>query len=312
VASFARYQSADLSRAFPDFYHESPHNIFLDALVSQGVAGPLLLLALTASGFAAAMVSGPGARVNPAAGALAAGLAGMTVSEQFTCFTMPTALAYYACIAMLVSLSVRTPLPACPVGRRRPRVAASLCFAGVWAVFGVRLIVAETALSAARRDLDSARVGDAATHYAQYERWRGPGPSADLWYSRRLAQIAGSDAGRAIRVQALQQAGLAAQRATQTTEAAFNAYYNLASFYARSNDFARTEQSLREAISRAPNWFKAHWMLAQVLEAASRLKEAEAEAAIAVTLDGGKHQEVTSTLGRIRAANTAKIEPPHK
>ena len=75
-----------------------------------------------------------------------------------------------------------------------------------------------------------------------------------------------------VRVQAFQQAGLAAQRATQTTEAAFNAYYNLAAFYARENDFAHTEQSLRAAISHAPNWFKTHWMLAQVLEAASRLQ----------------------------------------
>ena len=36
---FPRYQSVELSRAYPDFYHESPHNIFLDALVSQGVPG---------------------------------------------------------------------------------------------------------------------------------------------------------------------------------------------------------------------------------------------------------------------------------
>jgi Tfp pilus assembly protein PilF len=114
-------------------------------------------------------------------------------------------------------------------------------------------------------------------------------------------------------MQAFQQAGLAAERATETTEAAFNAYYNLAAFYARRNDFVRTEQSLRAAISYAPNWFKTHWMLAQVLQAASRLKEAETEAAIAVALDGGKHPEVTGTLEHIRAAlGAAPPEPVHK
>jgi len=312
IATFARHQSADLARAYPDFYHESPHNIFLDVLVAQGVAGPLLLLTLGTSGLAAIM-SLRRARRYPAAGALAAGLAGMTISQQFACFTMPTALAYYVTIAMLVSLSVGSALPPSPAGRRWPRMAAAVACAAVLVVFAVRLTMAETALATVRRDLDSGLFGDAANRFAEYERWRWPGAGADLWYSRRLAQIAGSNAPRAVRLQAFQQAGLAAQRATQTTEAAFNAYYNLASFYARTNDFPRTEQSLRTAISFAPNWFKTHWMLAQVLEAASRLKEAETEAATAVALDGGKHAEVMGTLDHIRAAlGAAHIEPPHK
>jgi hypothetical protein len=311
IASFARHQSADLSRAYPDFYHESPHNIFLDALVSQGVAGPLLLLSLAVSGFAALIV--PGTRLNPTAGALAAGLAAMTVSEQFTCFTMPTALAYYVAIAMLISLSVPAALPPLPAGRRWLGVAFAVPCAAILLFFGVRLWVAESLLAAVRRDLDGNRVGDAVNRFAEYRNWRWPGPGADLWYSRRLAQIAASHAERDIRVQAFQQGSLAAQHATQTTEAAFNAYYNLAEFYALRNDFPRTEQSLRAAIFSAPNWFKAHWMLAQVLRAASRLKEAEAEAATAVTLDGGKHPEVTNTMLQIRSAiAAASTEPPHK
>ncbi|MGC9946894.1 MAG: O-antigen ligase family protein [Bryobacteraceae bacterium] len=309
ISSFALYQSADLSRAYPDFYHESPHNILLDALVAQGVAGPVLLLALAASGFAAAWTL----KGNAAAGALGAGLAAITVSEQFACFTLPTGLAYYVTIAMLVSLSIGTALPPWPPGRRWMRMAAALPCAAILILFGVRLWMAETALAAVRRALDANLLDDAAGRYAAYERWRGPGPSADLWYSRRLAQIAGSGAGQLIRMQAFQQAGIAAQRATHTTEAAFNAYYNVAAFYARGNDFVRTEQSLRAAISYAPNWFKTHWMLAQVLQAAARLKEAETEAATAVALDGGKHPEVTRTLERIRAARVAApVEPPHK
>jgi O-antigen ligase len=87
IAGFALHQSADLGRAYPDFYHESPHNIYLDTLVAQGVAGPVLLLALAASGFAAAIVSRRSVpRILPQ-GALAAGLAAMTIGEQFTSFT---------------------------------------------------------------------------------------------------------------------------------------------------------------------------------------------------------------------------------
>lgn len=307
LAAFALHQSPELGRAYPDFYHESPHNIFIDALVAQGVAGPLLLLALIAAAFAAAW----NLRSNPATGALAAGLVGMTISEQFACFTLPTALAYYACIAMLVSIGARQSPP--QVSRSWIRLAAAACCAAIFVFFGLRLLMAESALAATRRDLDANLVGDAADRFAEYQDWRWPGASADLWYSRRLAQIAGSRAPRVVRAQAFQQAGVAAQRATRSTEAAFNAYYNLAAFYARQNDFVRTEQSLRTAISYAPNWFKTHWMLAQVLQAAGRLKEAETEAAIAASLDGGKHAEVTGTLQQIRSAlQSAAMEPPHK
>src|ERR1700691_4631651 len=313
IASFARHQSAELSRAFPDFYHESPHNIFLDALVSQGVPGLALLLAFGAGGFAAGIACRRSPRGSPAAGALAAGLAAMTIGGQFACFTMPTALAYYVTIAMLVSLSVRTPSQSRPVARAWPRLLVALPCAAILVFFGVRLWISESLLAATRRDLDAALVGDAANRYAEYRNWRWPYGSADLWYSRRLAQIAGGKAAWVVRVQAFQQAFRAAQGATETAEAEFNAYDNLAAFYARENDFVRTEQSLRAAISCAPNWFKAHWMLAQVLQFESRLKEAEDQGATAAALDGGKHPEVTSTLVNIRAAMvTAPSKSPHK
>ncbi|MGA2742583.1 MAG: O-antigen ligase family protein [Bryobacteraceae bacterium] len=313
IASFARHQSADLSRAFPDFYHESPHNIFLDALVAQGVPGFVLLLALAATGFAAGIASRRGTGAHPAAGALVAGLAAMTISGQFACFTLPTALAYYVTVAMLVSLNTRRPVQPRPAAHRWPRLAVAIPCAAILVFFGVRLWIAESLLAAVRRDLDAALVGDAASRYAEYENWRWPYASADLWYSRRLAQIAGGKAAWVVRVQAFQQAFRAAQSATESTEAEFNAYDNLAAFYARQNDFLRTEQSLRSAISYAPNWFKAHWMLAQVLQAESRLKEAEDEAATAAALDGGKHPEVTGTLVNIRAAmGTASLKSPHK
>jgi O-antigen ligase len=299
IASFARVQSAELGRTYPDFYHESPHNIFLDALAAQGVPGLLALAALPVLGFSAAW----SARANKpdVAGALAAGLAAMTVSEQFTSFMLPTALAYYLLGAMLVSLTCGVALKPRPSGRRWPAVAAAAAFAGLLVAFAVRLIVAENALAAVRRDLDAGHVGDAAIEYSRFENWRLPGGGADLWYSRRLVQLAASRTDDTNRRQALQQAARAALHATETAEDPFNAYYNVAEFYASRNDFPRTEQSLRAVISSAPNWFKPHWMLAQVLEAGGHLREAEAEAAQGVALDGDKHEEVTRTLDQIRA-----------
>src|ERR1017187_239279 len=53
-AAFPRYESRQLAAAYPDFAHESPHNIFLDALVAQGLPGLAALCCICAAGFAAA------------------------------------------------------------------------------------------------------------------------------------------------------------------------------------------------------------------------------------------------------------------
>ena len=42
AAEFPRYQSVDLARLVPGFYHESPHNVAFDALTSEGIPGLLI------------------------------------------------------------------------------------------------------------------------------------------------------------------------------------------------------------------------------------------------------------------------------
>lgn len=142
-------------------------------------------------------------------------------------------------------------------------MAVAVPIAALLTLVAMRLTAAETNLAQVQRDLGTGHVGDAVSRYAEYQNWRWPFAGADLWYSRRLAQIAGSQAPRIVRMQAFAEAGRAAQRATETGEARFNTYYNLAAYYAARNDFPRTEASLRAAIAVAPNWFKTHWMLAQ-------------------------------------------------
>ena len=301
TAAFARHASPQLAHSYPDFYYESPHNFVLDVLASQGVTGVLLLLLLGAAGFLAAWKVRP----EPRAAALAAGLAAMTVAGQFASFTMPTGLAWYVTIAMLVSLASRES-PAS--GRRWWRMAAAAPCAGLLLFFAVRLLVSETTLAAVRRDLNAGSIREAAARFAACPRG---GPGADLWYSRRLAQFAGGNAALDIRATAFQNAIWAARRATETDDAPFNADYNLAAIYASQNDYVRTTEALRAAISSAPNWFKPHWMLAQVLAPGGDLADAEAEAAHAAALDAGKHAEVAATLARIRAARAA-AKPIHK
>jgi O-antigen ligase len=281
-AAFPHYESAALARAYPDFAHESAHNIFLDALVAQGIAGPLLLGAWCALGFAAAFQI-RGRHPDLAAG-LAAALAAGVVSQQFTVFTIPTAVIFFVTIALAVGLAEGN------TGRtvRRLPLALPLLY------FAASIALADHALALTQRELAAGNLTSAAAHYG------ASGQTSDLWYSRTLLAAAQKTPRTGDRLLGIQLAVAAGERATQTAEDPFNAWYSLSSIRAAQNDVAGTERCLRAAIAAHPTWFKPHWTLAQVLRLQSRRQEALYEAALASDLDGGKHPEVTQTLQDLR------------
>jgi O-antigen ligase len=264
---FPHYQSIELARAFPDFYHESPHNIFLDALVSKGILGLLPLIALCALGIATAR--------GPMGGAFVA----MLVSQQFTTFTLPTELYFFVCLAILVSdfkpEAVRMLQP------QRWRWVLALPFA----CFAIYLAAGDFLLASARRALDR---GDFEAAARSIDQARKLNATADYYFSRRTLSLNPRYA-----------MNLAA-RASQTAEDRQNALINLAAFRSMVDDARGVEQTLRVAIAAAPNWFKPHWLLAQVLARDGRMVEAEAEARAAVERDGGKDPEVTQTLEQLQ------------
>jgi hypothetical protein len=274
-ANFARQESIQLARAFPDFSHESPHNMFLDAFVDQGIPALLCLMALCLYGWRSAG--------RPVAAALVAGV----VAQQFTVFTIPTALLFY------VTVAVAAPKPSAVA--RLPRftlIAAAVVFLFV----AFRVVSADRSLALVRRDLASADLQSADAHFRDYLRRKLPGASADLWYSRSLFSVAGQAPDALRRLQALQMASVTGAAATVSAEDPFNAWYNLANVRAAQGDAAGTESALRSAIAARPNWFKPHWTLARLLAAEGRRAEALSEARVAAFLSAGKFPEVTATL----------------
>lgn len=163
-----------------------------------------------------------------------------------------------------------------------------------------RYLAADRELALAKSALERGDVTAAAARYLKYDARRFPGTGSDLWFSRACSSVAAGSGNPIVRVQALGQAGTAAIRATRTSEEPFNAWYNLSALYAARNDSAGTERALRAAIEARPNWFKPHWVLAQVLRLEGRLPEAEPEASIAADRNGGKNPEVNRTLLEIR------------
>ena len=293
---FPQYQSRELARAYPNLYQESPHNIFIDALAGQGVPGMAILIGLTALGFYAI-----GKARRPEGAALGAALAALLISQEFTSFTLATAVFFYVTVALAVGLA------ALPVGspggeggtiRTICRALPSVFFAG----FAVALAGTDAGLAWVDRLIRADKPGEAAAVYAQIRRWQPAGVRTDLWYSRAMAGASQRAQNGMEAMAAAQQALAAAVRASRKSDEPQNAWLNLAVLYGRQNDLAHTEQSLRGAISCAPNWFKPHWLLAQVLRAADRMPEARSEAMLAADLDGGKDPEVARTTAEIIAA----------
>jgi tetratricopeptide (TPR) repeat protein len=268
-SQFPRFESEELARRRPERYFESPHNIFLDALVSQGLPGLAALAALAGLGLWRL-------RGSPF---LLAGLVASLVANQFVAFTVPTALLFYTTVA----------LGAADPGPRRRWMLAPVAAALV--VVAVSLAWTDFWLERTRASLAAGRIDQGAGQYRRLRRLALPGVDTDLWYSRALyAALAGHP-------EALQ----AAERAALRSEQRSNAWYNLAGFYAVRNDFRRTEESLRAAIDWAPRWYKPHWMLAQVLEQAGRTAEAEVQARRAVELYPNGPAEIRNIWERLRA-----------
>ncbi len=273
-AEFPRYQSVELARAYPDYYYESPHDWLLDAWTGQGVLGVAVVIGMAALGIRGGWRSG---RLGEC---LAAGMAAVIVAHLFTVWIVVTALYFYVWVALLAGLDgaekdrLRVPMPA---------VVAALPVAAMLVLTAMRMLQADRALELAKRDLQSGR-RDAAM--AQYTLAHSLGLSADLWWARSGAPGA-----------------MDAARRAAAGEDRQNGWYTVAYLYARAGDAAHAEESLRATIACAPNWFKPHWILAQMLQRQGRMLEARAEAERAVALNAGKNPEVAQTATALREEN---------
>jgi hypothetical protein len=277
TAQFPGFESLALARAYPDFEHESPHNIFLDALVSQGVPGLLLLIGT------AGLAGWAGLRSKGAAPVLlSAGLAGAIVAQMFTSFVMPTAFFLYLTAALIAGVTYQGNLMKPRWFLRLPAVIAA-AFLAIWAV---RLGVCDHQLQLAKQALARDDFRGAISAYEKARSWHPPGSSADLYFSRELANVFRRTRDIRLKLQIWTPAFQSAVRAASTSENPSGAFYNLAIFFATQDDAPNVERSLRTAIEWAPRWFKPHWALSKLLAKEGHLPEAREEAERARALNG--------------------------
>ncbi len=298
ATDFPRFESLELARAYPDFYHESPHNVFLDALTGEGLLGLAALLGLCGLGAWAAVKAWRSG--HPLAAPLSAGLAGVLVAQQFSVFVFTTWLYFHLLIALLVVTALpQRSSEASKSARSSWVLPVSLPVSLVLALFATHLVAGDHALAVAEQRIAANDANGAASAYRGVLAWQMPGASDDLAYSRAMQELAGRSPNFATKLEANQQALESAIRAVSTAEDRQNAWYNLATVLATHNDAMGVEHALRNAIAWAPNWFKPHWTLAQLLELTNRHEEALREARAAVERDGDKDPEVAATWKKL-------------
>jgi O-antigen ligase len=294
LTAFAPHQSESLSRMFPDFHHESPHNVPLDALTATGIPGLLIIVAWAAlGGYAAVSARRAGA---PIAVPLTAVLLASATAAAFSGASLAPLLLTLLVIACLIAVCPEETQPSWETRSivRYSASALATCTALSLLVFAGLLAVSEFRMERFRAHPDEAA-------YQSVLKAALPGAGEDLYVSRVLQQQCGKGKTLAQFVMCWQQSMRAAGRALNTADDVANAWYSLATLSAAQNNEIGTRRGLIAAIQVSPNWFKPHWALARLLSQTGETQQALSEAARAAFLDSNRDPEVVETLTQLTA-----------
>lgn len=308
-AKFRRLESLQLARAFPDHFHESPHNFFLEAAISQGITGFALWLSLLALACWCGVRCCKQGDAETAA-PLSASLLGMLISLQFCPLTITNELYLLVLSATLIGLvALREKPPEARSGVLSPLLIgfarafsfALVCIASAYMAQTTLYALVENC--ATNGDLPGVECW-----YGSARAWPMPGPN--LAVSQRIASHI-QRFSPADREQALAAAKQAATAAEFGSAERFNALYQSAMLALMSRDLPLAETKLRATTDASPRWYRPRMAIASVLWWQGRDQEAEREARQAMDCAGQLKPYVKRTLDGARAqATLAAARPP--
>jgi O-antigen ligase len=246
---FRAIQSAALSRAYPDFYQETPHNAFLDAASAQGIPGALILVGVFAMGLL---------RSRGRQSGFEAALLGILIASMFASFTLVSSMYLWTLAGLGLVLS-RDPF----AGTRRVASFAGFAAGGLFLAAAVVFAVEDRAYADLQDAVDARNVAQAGKDYALATGIAVGMPGYELWSSREFATLHAWD-----------KAATAASLAEERSEERFSAAYQSSVLAVAAGDLTRAESKAREAIRQAPNWYKPHLLLGQILQAMGRGSDA--------------------------------------
>ena len=210
----------------------------------------------------------------------------MAVGSMFASFTLVTFLWHVRCIAALIAArpSEKTKANArVPAGMSAWRLAgagAAVVFVAVAVLLGM-----QDASYAELQDASNAKDFPAAVGaYDRAVRYSFGMPGYELWSSRQMATLGVVLTNKPGGPEAWKKSAEAASLAETQGEERFSAIYQSAILAIAANDLPRATAKAREAIDIAPNWYKPHLLLAQILQASGKNDEAGREARVAAEL----------------------------
>jgi O-antigen ligase len=280
--AFRKVQSARLSQEFPDFYQETPHNAFLDALCAQGLPGLFILLAVAALPWVARTQSGTTG--NSEVTGYRSAMLGLIVASLFASFTLVAALYFWLLAALAAGSADAEEGITTPV--RVPAMAqlAAAVVACLFIVAGISLALQDYEWSELAFAVDNKSLRRATAAFSTAEAASLGLPGYELFASREFAILGRALGSGADSAASWQMAAEASVLAESRGEDRFNAAYQSSVLAVANTDIARAESEARATVMLAPNWYKAHLLLSQILQISGKTADAAKEAAISKTL----------------------------
>jgi O-antigen ligase len=283
---FRKIESTELSAAYPDFYMETPHSALMDVACAQGVPGLLILTGVFALGIFPLRSDGfEGHTVH--VGLQAAGM-GILVASMFASFTIVESMYLWSIAGICVALPLAEAKSVHGATSRAFLLPVTL-LACAFLTTAVALSVPD-AIYLGLQDAIAHRDSDrAARIYAQASAWSLglPVPGYELFASQQFAVLARSLVNTSGAPKAWAWSAEAAASAEKRSEQRYSAAYQSSLLAIANGDLGRAESEAREAIALAPNWYRPHVFLAQILDATGRKKEAVTEQQIGIRLGPG-------------------------
>ena len=280
AAEFRRVQSAALSRQYPDFYNETPHNAFIDAACAQGVPGFLILAGV----FALAFSAGRGSVSDyPLRAGLSAAMVALFVSLMFASLTLITSMMLWSLAGLSVALRpVRG--GAKYTGKFRMPMLPAVIVGGAFLLCGVSLAVRDAAWADLGRAVEARDFAVAGRSLTTATTALIDSPGYELWGSRQMATLGRSLGNTPDKSAAWVHAAEAAALAETRGDEPFSAAYQSAVLAVAAGNLGQADVAARRVVRLAPNWYKGHLLLSQLLGAEGKRDAAENEARISAGL----------------------------
>jgi O-antigen ligase len=265
---FPQFAGEELSSRYPDHYHESPHNVLLEAWIESGVIGLGALVCIVAFGVWLWWRQ----RSHPGVAVLGLAVVAGWLNHLFLSLTLPT----------FVMLMLLTGLLAARSDWSQP----------AWTSWNGKLADCRPLLGVAAIGFALASYGllarefsyRRASEHAPPKEQMLAGASMELWESRRLLKQAAAETDAEVAKRLLGVAVEKAESSAQSSDFPAVDYLHLAVVHASAGDSRQVERTLRSAIQASPNWYQPHLLLARLMTAQGKVGEAIEEQAKAVKL----------------------------